>query len=268
MSYLSSAGIARGAPGYGTTCRKVVFGGVDVPVVPGAAGRAAPMPGGQAQARRAGGHTPSRSWTRDPAVDDDQATTIPLALVRKLAAELAPCSPRWHGRDAGCGPCSAIGRSSITITSFSRTTGCWPGAGSPARVVDLAVGAGDLGGGLGPVSRSVLAAGHPPLVAGQPAGLALQVPRVGDLLPVAGHHEVRHTEVDTDGTSGLPRGSGASVSSVKVTYQRPSGSRETITIAGSSSVTSTSGQDQTNHSGAPVLARRSSPPRRVNARRV
>jgi len=36
MPYLSSAGIAREAPGYGTTCRKDVLGGVEVPVVPGA----------------------------------------------------------------------------------------------------------------------------------------------------------------------------------------------------------------------------------------
>jgi hypothetical protein len=51
MSYLSSAGIAQGAPGYGKTCRKNVLRGVDVPVVPGAAGRASPVPGGQAQVR-------------------------------------------------------------------------------------------------------------------------------------------------------------------------------------------------------------------------
>jgi len=40
MAYVSSAGIARGAPGYGTTCRKDVLGGVEVPVMPGATGRA------------------------------------------------------------------------------------------------------------------------------------------------------------------------------------------------------------------------------------
>ena len=55
---------------------------------------------------------------------------------------------------------------------------------------------------------------------------------------------------------------------VKVTYQRLSGSRETITMAGSSAVTSTSGHDQTNRSIASVLASRSSPPRRENADRV
>jgi len=36
MSYVSSAGIARGVPGYGKTCRQDVLRGVDVPVVPGA----------------------------------------------------------------------------------------------------------------------------------------------------------------------------------------------------------------------------------------
>ena len=55
---------------------------------------------------------------------------------------------------------------------------------------------------------------------------------------------------------------------VKVTYQRPSGSRQTLTIAGSSAVTSMSGHDQANRSGAVVLASRSTPPRRVNALRV
>ena len=49
------------------------------------------------------------------------------------------------------------------------------------------------------------------------------------------------------------RGTGAAASTVKVTYQRPSGSRETITIAGSSVATSTSGQDQTNRSGVAHL---------------
>src|SRR2546430_15581346 len=92
MSYLSSAGIARGVPGYGKTCRRDVLRGVDVPVVPGAAGRASPVPGGQAQvrqpvsARRAG----LGRWV--PAVDDDQAAAVPLALVLQLAAEFAPAA--------------------------------------------------------------------------------------------------------------------------------------------------------------------------------
>ena len=70
MSYVSSAGIARRAPGCGKTCRQDVLGDVDVPVVPGAAGRASPLPGGQAQVR--------------------EQAAVPLALVRQPPAELAP----------------------------------------------------------------------------------------------------------------------------------------------------------------------------------
>ena len=40
MSDASFAGIARGAPGYGTTCRQDVLRGVEVPVMPDAAERA------------------------------------------------------------------------------------------------------------------------------------------------------------------------------------------------------------------------------------
>src|SRR5215472_9020211 len=94
MSDASSAGIARGTPGYGKTCRKDVLGRVDVPVVSGAAGRARPAPGGQAEfreqvpARRAG----LRAGV--PPVDHDQATAVPLALVLELAPEFRPPAVR------------------------------------------------------------------------------------------------------------------------------------------------------------------------------
>ena len=63
-------------------------------------------------------------------------------------------------------------------------------------------------------------------------------------------------------------GSGAAASTVKVTYQRPSLSRATITIAGSSAAMSTCGQVQANRSGAAVFASRSTPPCKENALRV
>src|SRR6202008_283698 len=70
-----------------------------------------------------------------------------------------------------------------------------------------------------------------------PPGPACQVPRVGDLLPVRGRSEVLHAEIDPDGAPGWRQGfRGGDVDS-KVTYQRPSGSRATITIAGSSPAT-------------------------------
>src|SRR5271156_2642462 len=54
MSDISSAGITRGIPGCGKACRKDVLRRVDVPVVPGAAGWARPVPGRKAQLREQG----------------------------------------------------------------------------------------------------------------------------------------------------------------------------------------------------------------------
>src|SRR5262249_28676700 len=92
MSDLSSAGIARGAPGYGTTYRKNVLCGVDVPVVPGAAGRACPLPGGQAQVGEQVPAPRARLRRRVEPVNYDQAAAVPLALVGELATELAPAT--------------------------------------------------------------------------------------------------------------------------------------------------------------------------------
>ena len=94
MSDISSAGITRGIPGCGKTCRKDVLRRVDVPVVPGAAGWARPVPGRKAQLRE---QVPARRAGlagRVPAVGHDQLTAVPLALVRELAAELAPPAVR------------------------------------------------------------------------------------------------------------------------------------------------------------------------------
>src|SRR4030095_933346 len=66
----------------------------------------------------------------------------------------------------------------------------------------------DLGGGLGPVGRPLLAAGQAPLVARQAASLALQVPGIWGPLPGARDGEVRHAEVDADYAAGLLQGFG------------------------------------------------------------
>src|SRR5436189_3818989 len=84
MSYASSAGR------HGKTCRQDVLRGVDVPVVPGAAGRALPRPRAEREFRK---QMPARTaclGTGIPAVDHDQVPLVPLALVPELAAELAP----------------------------------------------------------------------------------------------------------------------------------------------------------------------------------
>ncbi|ANZ38847.1 hypothetical protein BBK82_25045 [Lentzea guizhouensis] len=62
--------------------------------------------------------------------------------------------------------------------------------------------------------------------------------------------------------------SGASASTANVTYQRPSGSRETTTVVGSNAVMSTLSKDHTNRSGVLVFARFSTPSRSRNAERV
>lgn len=66
----------------------------------------------------------------------------------------------------------------------------------------------------------------------------------------------------------LAAGSGSSVSTAKVTYQRPSGSRETTTIVGLIVAGSMSGQDHTNSSGVDCFANVNVPPRMVKALRV
>jgi hypothetical protein len=53
-------------------------------------------------------------------------------------------------------------------------------------------------GGLGPVRRTLPAAGQAALAAGQVPGLACQVPDASDLLPIAGHREILNAKVHTD----------------------------------------------------------------------
>src|SRR6266568_3285870 len=54
---------------------------------------------------------------------------------------------------------------------------------------------------------------------------------------------------------------GSAASTAKETYQRPHGSRETVTVDGPADAGSMPGQDQVNSSGVPILARNSWPPR-------
>ena len=122
----------------------------------------------------------------------------------------------------------------------------------PPGVADLAVRAGHLRRGLDPVRGAFPAAGHTPLVAGQVAGLACQVSRIGDLLTVRCHGEVGHAEINTDGMPGLLQGLRGVAVDGEGHVPAPVAIPETITIAGSSAVRSTSGQDHTNRSGPSV----------------
>jgi hypothetical protein len=203
VSDISSAGIARVAPGCGKTCRKDVLRRVQVPVVAGAAGRASPRPDLQG---KLGEHEPAgraHLRARVPAVNHDQLTAGTLALVFQLAAELAPAAVR---NGPGHAPVADHVLHSEVLDRDQVVAADQAGGGLVQEVAagagDLAVGPGYLGPGLGPVGRAFLAAGQPPLVAGQVAGLALQVPGIGDPVAFAGHREVVHAQINTHRPAG------------------------------------------------------------------
>src|SRR5690348_1816119 len=90
MSDISSAGIARVSPGYRLTSGKYVLRGVDVPVVPGAARRARPVPRRQGQLGEQVPACGAGLRAGVPAVDHDERALVALALVLEHGPELAP----------------------------------------------------------------------------------------------------------------------------------------------------------------------------------
>src|SRR5580700_2049678 len=146
MSYASSAG------SYRLTSGQDVLRGVDVPVMPGAAGWARPLPRAQAQRRE---QVPARRaglGRGEPPVDHHQVPAVPLALVAELVAELTP--PAVADR-AGqppiadhAGDVQVLDHDDVVLADQA---GAGPVQVVPARVADLAVGAGHLHRGLGPV---------------------------------------------------------------------------------------------------------------------
>jgi hypothetical protein len=171
MSDISSAGIAWIIPGCGTACRRDVLGGVDVPVVPGAASGARPVPRGQGKLRE---RVPARRAglaRRIPPADHGQFPAVPLAFVLKLPAELTPAAV---ADGAGETPVADHVRDGEILDDDHVVVADEPGGG-PVQVVapgvaNLTAGAGNLGFRLGPVRGAVPAAGQAPLVAGQLVG--------------------------------------------------------------------------------------------------
>ena len=203
MADISSAGSDR------LTSGQHVRGGVNVPVVPGAAGRALPRPGGKAQFRK---QVPARragfgQWV--PAVDDHQAAAVARSFVLQLPPELTPAAVRDHAGQVPvadhAGDVEVLDHDRVVATDQAR-------AGAVQKVAPgvahLAVRTGDLKAGLGPVGRALAAASKPPLVTGEVTSLALEEPRVGDPLPVADHREILEAQVDADGIPARPEGRG------------------------------------------------------------
>src|SRR5215472_6200432 len=86
MSYAISAG------GHRLTSGQDVLGGVDVPVMPDATGRALPRSGAKAQRREQVPTGRAGLAAGVPAVDHHELAAVALALVLELAAELAPAA--------------------------------------------------------------------------------------------------------------------------------------------------------------------------------
>src|SRR5262249_31479369 len=139
----------------------------DIPVMPGTARRARPAPraqvepGEQIPASRAG------LGGRVPAADHDQLAPVPLALILKLATELAPPAT---GDRTGQPPVAdhVLDGEILDHDDIRRAdqASAGPVQEVAPRVADLAVGAGDLSRRPGPVPAAFLAAGQAPLVAG------------------------------------------------------------------------------------------------------
>ncbi|MCP2344778.1 hypothetical protein HD595_000900 [Nonomuraea roseoviolacea subsp. carminata] len=187
------------AGSHGKTCRQDVLRGVEVPVVPGAAGRALPRPDAerkplkQVPAGRAG------LGAGQPAVDHDQVTPVPGRLVGEHAAEGAPSAV-----GDGLGQCAVadhVGHGQV-LDHDHVVVADQPRAGLVQEVragrAYLPVGAGDLGLRLAVVARPLDLACSAALVAGQVALPLGQMARVGDLVAVGGDGEVRHAEIHGD----------------------------------------------------------------------
>ena len=161
-SYISSAG------SNGKTCRQDVLRGVDVPVVPGAAGRALPRPGlerefrEQVPARRAG------LGRRVPAVDHDHVPPRPGRLVLQHPPESTPpavgdgLGERMVADHAG--DVQVFDHDHVVVADQA-------GGGAVQEIgaggADFPVYAGHLGPGFGLVRGLLLAASQPPLVAAE-----------------------------------------------------------------------------------------------------
>ena len=196
------------------SCRARHEGHVRVPECSGSAPRAD-------AARRAG------PWTRQTHRRSRSGHGRTGALVLELAAELDP--PAIRDR-AGRLPVLDHAGDVEVFDDDDIGVADQAGAGavrrSPAR-------RGPCGGVRATLAtalaRVCCPSGSGPRAAGNGPGCGPCAPSggVGDPLPVADGGEVLHTEVDANGVPrALLRGAGVAASTVKVTYQRPFGSRQ------------------------------------------
>lgn len=202
-SDISSVGLAGRLPGCDSTSRKNVLGRVEVPVVPGAAGRASPCPGRQVEPVEQVPAVRAGLRGRVPAVDHSEGASGAFGLVFEHAPKLAPC--RVTDRFGEPAVFHHV-RNREVFDGDQVVVADDPGGGLVeevgAGVADLAMRGGDFGLGFAPVGRALLAVRHAPLVAGEIAGLALQMSQIGDALPIARDREVLDAQIDADLAAG------------------------------------------------------------------
>ena len=227
--------------------------------MPGAAGRALPRPGLQAQLREQVPARRARLAGRVPAADHDQAPPGPGRLVlqhRRKAPH--PQSEMALARDR-LRTMFFTARSSTTITSWSRTRAVEARCRKSARDARTFRRAGDLGPGLGAVRGTALAAGQALLVAGQGPFRRARLRGLGIFAPP-----------EVTAKSLIPRSiprqrpSRGTVPGQRPRWQRKRTSARTgpgkrSPWSGRGQSRSTSGHDHTNGSGALVFASHSAP---------
>jgi hypothetical protein len=257
VSDISSAGMAGATPGYGKTCRQDVLRGVDVPVVPGAAGRARPVPPVQAQRSE---DMPARRAClrrRVPPVDHDQVPPVPGRLVLEHGPEGSPPAVRDRLRHPAVADHVLHGEifhDDHVVVADQVGGGLVQEVG--AGGADFAVGAGGLGLGFGAVGGPGLAARR-----SRCRGFAIRCPSL-----VTAKSVIPRSTPAPRPVAG--RASGLGMSTANETYQRPHGSRGTVTVVGSMMAGSMPGQDQANASGVSIFARYRCPSRHRNPDRV
>ena len=281
--FISSTGISTVSGAYGKTCRTDVLGRVEVPVVPGTAGRARPVPRFQAQGAEQIPARAARLRAGIPAVNYDQPAPVfgclvlqraggpapqPAALIDLLSPALARVPfgrylPGRSGSGLGLGPAGQVCDGQVFVGHDRIVVADQPGTGAVQEIgpgrADFAVRAGNLRFGFRPVRGAFLAAGQAALIAGQgvrPAG-QLAGMRIFSPSEVTAKSLIPRSIPATAPVAG--RCSGSATSTANETYQRPHGSRETVTVVGSSLVTSAPGHDHTKASGSVVFASHSTP---------
>jgi hypothetical protein len=180
-----------------------VPGGVQIPIMSGAAAWTRPGPGAKAQLGQQVPTVGAGLRAGVPAVTGGDGAPVAVGLVFEHRPELGPSGAGDALREFVVADHSG----DVEVLYGDRTVGADDaGAGLveevPAGVADLGVCTGDFDLGLGPIRGALLFAVEAPLVVLQSSFALLHVFRVGDVFAGGQDREVLQPEVDTDRSVG------------------------------------------------------------------